>query len=86
MIALITDHQQVLAWRGVAIDNGITYRSTALDDSPAHDRYVVIHRTGYHEGPTMGGLRFVALGHCRPRRCAQGPKVTHAIVASPMSS
>ncbi len=24
-----------------AVDNGITYRPTALDDSPAHDRYVV---------------------------------------------
>jgi hypothetical protein len=24
-----------------AVDNGITYRPTALDDSPTHDRYVV---------------------------------------------
>ena len=50
------DHQQVLAGRSVpaeriivqavignidAIDNGITYRSTALDHSPAHATYVV---------------------------------------------
>ena len=25
-----------------AVDNGITYRCAALDDSPAHDRYVAI--------------------------------------------
>jgi hypothetical protein len=50
------DHEQILARRGVpprriivyaavahvhALDNGITYGPTALDDSPAHDRYVV---------------------------------------------
>ena len=50
------DDQQILAWRGVpprriivhaavahvhAVDNGITYGLTALDDSSAHDRYVV---------------------------------------------
>jgi hypothetical protein len=27
-----------------AVDNGITYRGAALDDSPAHDRYVVCLR------------------------------------------
>ena len=58
-LMITPNHQQVLAWRGVpprriivhaavthvhAVDNGITYGPTALDDSPAHDRYVVRSR------------------------------------------
>jgi hypothetical protein len=59
-LMIAPDHQQVLAGRGVAprriivhaavahiyaINNGKTYRCTALDDSHAHDRYVVVLAT-----------------------------------------
>ena len=60
-LMIAPDHQQVLAGRGVparriivnaaiarvqSVDDGETYRRAALDESPAHDRYVATGGSG----------------------------------------